>query len=34
MVSIYVRKIRARQMKLDEVPDKWKEQVRLALAQS
>lgn len=28
MVNIYVRKIRAGQMTIDEVPERWREQVR------
>jgi hypothetical protein len=28
MVNIYVRKIRAGQMTIDEVPERWRERVR------
>ena len=31
MVNIYVRKIRAGEMTLDEVPERWREKVREAL---
>ena len=31
MVKIYVRKIRAGQMTLEEVPERWREAVRQAL---
>lgn len=31
MVKIYVRKIRAGQMTLEEVPERWREAVREAL---
>lgn len=31
MVAIYVRWIRAGRMTIDDVPDKWKEEVRMAL---
>ena len=31
MVNIYVRKIRAGQMTLEEVPERWREKVRAAL---
>ena len=31
MVKIYVRRIRAGEMTIEEVPTKWREQVRLAL---
>lgn len=30
MVKIYVRRIRAGEMTIEEVPTKWREQVRLA----
>ena len=31
MVKIYIRMIRAGRMTLDEVPDRWREEVREAL---
>ena len=31
MAKIYVRKIRAGQMKLEEVPERWREEVRRML---
>ena len=31
MVKIYVRKIRAGEMTIDEVPERWREAVRKAL---
>lgn len=31
MVKIYVRRIKAGQMTIDEVPERWREQVRAAL---
>jgi len=31
MVKVYVKKIREGKMTLHEVPEKWREQVRLAL---
>ena len=31
MVAIYVRWIRAGRMVLEDVPDKWREEVRIAL---
>lgn len=31
MVNIYVRKIRAKQLTLEEVPERWREKVREAL---
>lgn len=33
MVKIYVRKIRAGEMTLDDVPERWREAVREALDQ-
>ena len=33
MVNIYVRKIRAGEMTLDEVPERWREAAREALDQ-
>lgn len=33
MVKIYVRKIRAGEMTLDDVPERWREKVREALDQ-
>lgn len=32
MVKLYVKKIRAGQMTLDQVPEKWREAVRTELA--
>lgn len=34
MVKIYVRKIKAGQMTLDEVPLRWREEVRKALEEN
>lgn len=31
MVKIYVRRIKAGEMTIDEVPERWREQVRAAL---
>ena len=31
IVKLYVKKIKAGKMRLDEVPEKWREQVRAAL---
>lgn len=31
MVKIYVKRIKAGQMTIDEVPEKWREEVRRAL---
>lgn len=31
MAKIYVRRIKAGQMTIDEVPERWREQVRAAL---
>ncbi len=33
MVKIYVKKIKAGKMTIDEVPEKWREEVRRALNQ-
>lgn len=33
MVKLYVKKIKAGQMTIDEVPEKWREAVRKALAE-
>lgn len=33
MVKIYVRKIKAGQMTLEEVPERWREAVQAALAE-
>lgn len=33
MVNIYVRKIRAGQMTLEEVPERWRDKVREALSE-
>ena len=33
MVNIYVRKIRAGEMTLDQVPERWREKVRQALGE-
>lgn len=33
MVNIYVRKIRAGQMALEEVPERWRDKVREALGE-
>lgn len=32
MVKLYVKKIKAGKMTLDQVPEKWREEVRWALA--
>ena len=31
MVALYIKKIRRGEMTIDEVPEEWKEQVRIAL---
>ena len=33
MVNFYVRRIRAGKMELDQVPERWREQVREALGE-
>lgn len=34
MAKIYVKKIKAGQMTLDEVPERWREEVRMMLKES